>query len=69
MFQGAKWYDWETGAAKQSGTIYADAKLGSIPVYQRGGTIVPTWQRIRRASSLMKDVSCYFHCIFTLNCN
>ncbi|PAV62713.1 hypothetical protein WR25_25835 [Diploscapter pachys] len=53
--QGAKWYDWETGAAKPSGTIYADAKLGSIPVYQRGGTIVPTWQRIRRASSLMKD--------------
>ncbi|KAK5979750.1 Neutral alpha-glucosidase AB [Trichostrongylus colubriformis] len=38
---------------RPTGTSYMDAPITHIPVFQRGGTIIPTWQRIRRASSLM----------------
>lgn len=37
----------------KSGSFYVDAPMNHIPVYQRGGTIVPTWQRVRRSSKLM----------------
>nr|CDJ92585.1 unnamed protein product [Haemonchus contortus] len=48
-----RWYEWESGAEKQPGSLYVDAPIDQIPVFQRGGTIIPTWQRIRRAASLM----------------
>ncbi|VDO07741.1 unnamed protein product [Haemonchus placei] len=48
-----RWYEWESGAEKQPGSLYVDAPIDHIPVFQRGGTIIPTWQRIRRAASLM----------------
>ncbi|CAI4222718.1 unnamed protein product [Auanema sp. JU1783] len=51
--KSTKWYDWETGVLRTHGSQYVDAPINSIPVFQRGGTIVPTWQRIRRAASLM----------------
>ncbi|CAJ0962009.1 unnamed protein product, partial [Mesorhabditis belari] len=49
------WYDWESGVERPAGLNHVDAPLQKIPVFQRGGTIVPTWQRIRRAASLMKE--------------
>ncbi|VDL68087.1 unnamed protein product [Nippostrongylus brasiliensis] len=48
-----RWYDWESGVERPSGPSYIDVRIDEVPVFQRGGTIVPTWQRIRRASSLM----------------
>ncbi|VDL81127.1 unnamed protein product [Nippostrongylus brasiliensis] len=48
-----RWYDWESGVERPSGPNYIDVRIDEVPVFQRGGTIVPTWQRIRRASSLM----------------
>ncbi|KAK6045204.1 hypothetical protein COOONC_17291 [Cooperia oncophora] len=51
--KSTRWYDWETGTERPSGLSYVDAPITHIPVFQRGGTIVPTWQRIRRASILM----------------
>lgn len=51
--KSTRWYDWETGVERPSGASYIDAPIDFVPVFQRGGTIVPTWQRIRRAASLM----------------
>ncbi|WKY09445.1 hypothetical protein Q1695_002089 [Nippostrongylus brasiliensis] len=48
-----RWYDWESGVERPSGPTNIDVGIDEVPVFQRGGTIVPTWQRIRRASSLM----------------
>ncbi|CAI5451399.1 unnamed protein product [Caenorhabditis angaria] len=48
-----RWYDWVVGNEVKSG--YFDAPIDKIPVFQRGGSIIPTWQRIRRAAPLMKD--------------
>lgn len=48
------WYDYETGkkfASKQ--TVTVPTPMTSIPVFQRGGSIIPTKERVRRASSLM----------------
>ncbi|CAJ0584774.1 unnamed protein product, partial [Mesorhabditis spiculigera] len=49
------WYDWQTGVERPSGLNHVDAPINKIPVFQRGGTIIPTWQRIRRSASLMKE--------------
>lgn len=48
------WYDLETRLGRPGpGALYVEAPLGRIPVFQRGGTIVPSRERIRRASTLM----------------
>lgn len=50
------WYDIDTNQAINTAgrqTIPVDSL--KIPVYQRGGTILPKKERIRRASTLMKD--------------
>lgn len=51
--KSVRWFEWETGIEKSPGPSYIDAPITHVPVFQRGGTIVPTWQRIRRAASLM----------------
>jgi len=49
------WYDVETYEAHTGpATIHVDAPLEKIPVFQRGGTIVPKRERARRSSSQMK---------------
>lgn len=35
------------------GAVYVDTPIDTIPLFQQGGTIIPTWERVRRASSLM----------------
>uniref|UniRef100_A0A1I7UN54 Glucosidase II subunit alpha n=1 Tax=Caenorhabditis tropicalis TaxID=1561998 RepID=A0A1I7UN54_9PELO len=50
-----RWYEWVSGAEVKGESIYVDAPITFTPVYQRGGTIIPTWQRIRRSASLMRD--------------
>ncbi|GMS94338.1 hypothetical protein PENTCL1PPCAC_16513, partial [Pristionchus entomophagus] len=51
----ARWFDYHTGASRAPGvhTIAAPLYDAPTPVWQRGGTIVPTWQRIRRSAWLM----------------
>ncbi|RCN40635.1 glycosyl hydrolase, family 31 [Ancylostoma caninum] len=51
--KGTRWYEWETGVERPAGSSYVDVPITHIPVFQRGGTIIPTWYRIRRAASLM----------------
>ncbi|EGT35354.1 CBN-AAGR-3 protein [Caenorhabditis brenneri] len=53
--QKERWYEWISGAEVRGESIYVDAPITFTPVYQRGGVIIPTWQRIRRSASLMKD--------------
>lgn len=49
------WYDWEGGRGRPGpGAVQYKAALDQIPVYQRGGTIVPIRQRPRRSSALMQ---------------
>ncbi|XP_068834199.1 neutral alpha-glucosidase AB isoform X2 [Capricornis sumatraensis] len=54
--QGEVWYDVQS-YQKYHGpqTLYLPVTLSSIPVFQRGGTIVPRWMRVRRSSDCMKD--------------
>ncbi|XP_060014913.1 neutral alpha-glucosidase AB isoform X3 [Lagenorhynchus albirostris] len=54
--QGEVWYDVHS-YQKHHGpqTLYLPVTLSSIPVFQRGGTIVPRWMRVRRSSDCMKD--------------
>jgi len=49
------WYDFYSYQAYGPGSHSFSVNDDTIPVFQRGGTIVPTKQRIRRASSLMKN--------------
>jgi alpha 1,3-glucosidase len=50
------WFDWNDGKMHVSpGAVYTDTPLEKIPVYQRGGTIIPTRQRHRRSSKLMRN--------------
>lgn len=47
------WYDIDTYRKIQGGgTVRISVTMSKIPVYQRGGTIVPKKERIRRSSSL-----------------
>eukprot|EP00047_Mylnosiga_fluctuans_P004388 m.234252 g.234252 ORF g.234252 m.234252 type:complete len:895 (-) comp12637_c0_seq1:37-2721(-) len=47
------WYDIDTYQAYTAPqTTTVDAPLSKIPVFQRGGTIIPTKARVRRSSSL-----------------
>ena len=51
----SRWFDVETYEMKLGGgTIYADAPLEKIPVFQRGGSIIPKRERARRSSTQMK---------------
>ncbi|XP_074128536.1 neutral alpha-glucosidase AB isoform X2 [Sminthopsis crassicaudata] len=54
--QGEVWYDVQS-YQKHHGpqTLYLPVTLSSIPVFQRGGTIIPRWERVRRSSDCMKD--------------
>lgn len=47
------WYHFESGAKAPSGHFVADAPANRIPVFQRGGTIIPKRERARRSSTLM----------------
>ncbi|KAH7941281.1 hypothetical protein HPB49_011619 [Dermacentor silvarum] len=50
------WYDVETWEKFDGlSTVSIPVTLSKIPVYQRGGTIVPKKERIRRCSALTKD--------------
>uniref|UniRef100_A0A182QSP4 Glucosidase II subunit alpha n=1 Tax=Anopheles farauti TaxID=69004 RepID=A0A182QSP4_9DIPT len=53
---GDWWYDWDTKVRHSKAGVEAIAIDNyKVPVFQRGGTIVPTKERIRRASTLMRD--------------
>jgi len=48
------WYEYATGKkAQQTGDFSVDVNLHSVPVWQRGGTVLPTLQRPRRSSAVM----------------
>ncbi|OZC07253.1 glycosyl hydrolase, family 31 [Onchocerca flexuosa] len=48
------WYGWNDHKGHGApGAVYVDTPIDVIPLFQRGGTIIPTWERVRRASSLM----------------
>ncbi|XP_077522330.1 glucosidase 2 subunit alpha isoform X3 [Amblyomma americanum] len=50
------WYDVETWEKFEGlNTVSIPVTLSKIPVYQRGGTIIPKKERIRRCSALTKD--------------
>lgn len=50
------WYDVDSyHAHAANGYFTQEVTLSKIPVYQRGGTIIPRKERIRRSSSLMAD--------------
>ncbi|OXA60099.1 neutral alpha-glucosidase AB isoform X3 [Folsomia candida] len=49
------WYDFYNYIKYEGGTHTLTVNDDTIPVFQRAGSIIPTKQRIRRASSLMKD--------------
>ncbi|VDN30007.1 unnamed protein product [Gongylonema pulchrum] len=50
------WYEWSDHKGRIApGAVYVDAPLDAIPLFQRGGTIIPTWERVRRASTLMRQ--------------
>ena len=51
-----KWYDYyslRTLSIPSSRKFTKDTPLNQIPVFLRGGTIVPRRQRLRRSASLM----------------
>ncbi|XP_001362291.1 neutral alpha-glucosidase AB isoform X2 [Monodelphis domestica] len=54
--EGEVWYDTQSHQ-KHHGpqTLYLPVTFSSIPVFQRGGTIIPRWERVRRSSDCMKD--------------
>ncbi|KHJ82293.1 glycosyl hydrolase, family 31, partial [Oesophagostomum dentatum] len=41
--KGTRWYEWESGVERAPGSTYVDVPITHVPVFQRGGTIVPTW--------------------------
>ena len=50
------WYDQTTwDLHKGAGWHTFSVTMSSVPVFQRGGTIIPRKMRVRRASSLMKN--------------
>lgn len=53
--EGSVWYNYWTLEKLSGGKEYTVAsKLDSIPVFQRGGTIIPKKLRVRRSSQLMR---------------
>ncbi|CAB3397715.1 unnamed protein product [Caenorhabditis bovis] len=53
--KNVRWYEWVSGIEHFEASAYVDAPIDFVPVFQRGGSIIPTWQRIRRSAYLMKD--------------
>ncbi|XP_029842481.2 neutral alpha-glucosidase AB isoform X2 [Ixodes scapularis] len=54
--QNQVWYDVETWEKHEGlSTVTVPVTLRKIPVYQRGGTVIPKKERLRRCSSLTKD--------------
>eukprot|EP01132_Coremiostelium_polycephalum_P008341 gene8341-10246_t len=49
-----QWFDVETSKKYQASTIDMETPLEKIPVFQRGGTIIPKKERVRRSSDQMK---------------
>lgn len=50
------WYDADTYEKRtEKGNVKIQVDMEKIPVYIRGGSIIPKKERIRRASVLMKD--------------
>lgn len=47
------WYDYHTFTPFKSGKVSVATPLDQIPVFLRGGSIIPRRQRVRRAASLM----------------
>ncbi|KHJ99467.1 hypothetical protein OESDEN_00546 [Oesophagostomum dentatum] len=46
------WYDWETSKPRPSpGAVQNPATLKSIPMYQRGGTVIPLRAEVTKGSS------------------
>lgn len=57
-FPGEKeiWYDIESNEVFEGGnSVTIPVTLAKVPVYQRGGTIIPKKERIRRCSALGRD--------------
>ncbi|GBP26287.1 Neutral alpha-glucosidase AB [Eumeta japonica] len=53
---GTIWYDVDSyQAIPANGFFTQNVNMAKIPVYQRGGTIVPRKERVRRASPLMAE--------------
>ncbi|RMB90532.1 hypothetical protein DUI87_33133 [Hirundo rustica rustica] len=53
--EGEVWYDDETHEQYRAPqTIYVPVTLSSIPVYQRGGTVIPRQDRPRRSTEAMR---------------
>ncbi|CAB3407773.1 unnamed protein product [Caenorhabditis bovis] len=53
--KNVRWYEWISGVERLESSANIDAPIDFVPVFQRGGSIIPTWQRIRRSSDLMKN--------------
>nr|BBD49478.1 alpha-glucosidase [Trilocha varians] len=49
------WYDADTYMPHTEARITQPVTISKIPVYQRGGSIIPRKERIRRSSTLMAD--------------
>ncbi|XP_072933966.1 neutral alpha-glucosidase AB [Epargyreus clarus] len=53
---GVLWYDVDSYQVhRANGYFSQDVNIGKIPVYQRGGSIVPRKERVRRATALMTN--------------
>jgi mannosyl-oligosaccharide alpha-1,3-glucosidase len=50
------WYDYDTFARVDGGVVSVNTPLSKIPVFLKGGSILPRRDRIRRAANLgLKD--------------
>ncbi|CEF66342.1 Neutral alpha-glucosidase AB [Strongyloides ratti] len=50
------WYEWDNHKIRPApGAVYTETPIDRIPVFQRGGTIVPAKNRLRRSSKLMQN--------------
>jgi alpha 1,3-glucosidase len=50
------WFEWDSHKMHASpGAVYIDTPIDKIPVYQRGGTIIPRRERPRRSSAAMQN--------------
>uniref|UniRef100_A0A8C3CCD9 Glucosidase II alpha subunit n=1 Tax=Cairina moschata TaxID=8855 RepID=A0A8C3CCD9_CAIMO len=53
--KGEVWYDVDSHQKHHAPqTLYVPVTMSSIPVYQRGGTVVPRQDRVRRSTECMK---------------
>lgn len=53
--KGEVWYDVATQQRHQAPqTLYVAVSISSVPLYQRGGTVIPRQDRVRRSTECMK---------------